>query len=136
MFILQRISLISSFACSLFLGNYAPIDYADASGMNLMDLQTKEWSPEILQVLLNVLSYLYIVQYILTRNLVCRHVQSRVLQSHWVGQRNSFPFMEPKCLSRARWIESPPSFHKVNFNSVLLCMPKPSKWCLTFRLSK
>jgi hypothetical protein len=50
LFMLQRISLISSFACSLFLGDYAPIDYADASGMNLMDLKTKDWSPEILQV--------------------------------------------------------------------------------------
>ncbi|PNF32173.1 Xylulose kinase [Cryptotermes secundus] len=45
----ERISLISSFACSLFVGDYAPIDYADASGMNMMDLKTKEWSPQILQ---------------------------------------------------------------------------------------
>lgn len=45
----ERISLISSFACSLFVGDYAPIDYADASGMNMMDLRTKDWSPQILQ---------------------------------------------------------------------------------------
>ncbi|XP_069674965.1 xylulose kinase [Periplaneta americana] len=45
----ERISLISSFACSLFLGDYAPIDFADGSGMNLMDLHTKNWSPEIIK---------------------------------------------------------------------------------------
>jgi xylulokinase len=59
----ERISLVSSFMASLFIGAYAPIDFSDASGMlyyvsrahalagmNLLDIHTHTWSPEILTV--------------------------------------------------------------------------------------
>ncbi|GFS15374.1 xylulose kinase [Elysia marginata] len=45
----ERISLVSSFAASLFVGDYAPIDHSDATGMNLLDIWTREWSPKCLE---------------------------------------------------------------------------------------
>lgn len=44
----QRITLVSNFAATLLLGKFAPIDYSDASGMNLLDIKTKTWNQTLL----------------------------------------------------------------------------------------
>ncbi|EJD46952.1 actin-like ATPase domain-containing protein [Auricularia subglabra TFB-10046 SS5] len=43
-----RISLVSSFGASLFLGAFAPIEVGDASGMNLMGIATYKWDEKLL----------------------------------------------------------------------------------------
>jgi len=44
----ERIALVSSFTACLLSGDYVPIDTADGSGMNLMDIRSKAWSPAAL----------------------------------------------------------------------------------------
>lgn len=43
------IHLVSSYLASVLLGRHAPIDHADGSGMNLMDLATRQWSGTALE---------------------------------------------------------------------------------------
>lgn len=47
----ERISLISSFMTTLFIGNYTPIDQSDASGMNMMDIRSKHWSQQVMKAI-------------------------------------------------------------------------------------
>ncbi|KAF1815534.1 D-xylulose kinase [Eremomyces bilateralis CBS 781.70] len=45
-----RISLVSSFLASIFLGKVAPIDIGDVTGMNLWDIQKAQWHDQLLQL--------------------------------------------------------------------------------------
>ncbi|CAF1537099.1 unnamed protein product [Adineta steineri] len=44
----ERIQLISNFLASILLGEYAPVDLSDGSGMNLLDIRQHKWSKECL----------------------------------------------------------------------------------------
>jgi xylulokinase len=44
-----RVHLVSSFLASRLLGADAPLDPGDASGMNLMDLATRDWWPDAVE---------------------------------------------------------------------------------------
>jgi xylulokinase len=39
-----HLTLVSAFMASLLIGDEAPVDAGDASGMNLMDIRTRDWS--------------------------------------------------------------------------------------------
>lgn len=41
---------MSSFVASLFLGEFSPMDWSDASGTNLFDIRSKDWKDELLEV--------------------------------------------------------------------------------------
>jgi xylulokinase len=41
----DRVHLVSSFMASLLIGGHAPLEPGDASGMNLMDIGARQWSP-------------------------------------------------------------------------------------------
>jgi xylulokinase len=45
----DRVHLVSSFMASLLAGRHAPLEPGDASGMNLMDLAARRWSPNALE---------------------------------------------------------------------------------------
>ena len=44
-----RIALVSSMLTSLLCGDYTPIDDSDGSGMNLLNLRERVWSPELVK---------------------------------------------------------------------------------------
>ncbi len=52
----ERISLVSSFMASLLIGDYAPIDLSDGSGMNLLDIRQKRWDKKSLRATVSGLS--------------------------------------------------------------------------------
>lgn len=45
-----RISLVSSFLASIFLGKVAPFDISDVCGMNLWDIKAGAWNEELLSL--------------------------------------------------------------------------------------
>lgn len=47
----EKISLISSFTSSIFIGDYCSLELGDASGMNLLNLKTRKWDEKCMKIL-------------------------------------------------------------------------------------
>lgn len=45
-----RITLVSSWLATMFLGKFAPFDISDVCGMNLWDVKRGDWNPKLLEV--------------------------------------------------------------------------------------
>ncbi len=45
----RHIHLVSSFLCSEMIGQSAPIDFGDGSGMNLLNLRNLSWDPDLVE---------------------------------------------------------------------------------------
>ena len=46
----QRITLVSSWLATIFLGRFAPFDISDVCGMNLWDIKNGRWHPKLLKI--------------------------------------------------------------------------------------
>lgn len=84
LFFLQRISLVSNFLASLFLGDYAPIDWSDGSGMNLLNIRTKDWN----DLLLEVINIHNVFVYITTRIIYVRSCCVCMSHTHRLAHRD------------------------------------------------
>jgi xylulokinase len=46
----ERVHLVSSFMATLLVGRHAPVEPGDASGMNLMEIETGQWAPDLVAI--------------------------------------------------------------------------------------
>ena len=46
----HRVTLVSSWLATMFLGKFAPFDISDVCGMNLWDIQKGNWHPKLLEL--------------------------------------------------------------------------------------